>query len=58
MFSDFVYVASRYKHPDNQTMNEVKNILKDNDIDINQLDKIKTDHCQEAESSTAIGSFT
>jgi hypothetical protein len=39
-------------------MKEVQKILKDNNIDIRQLVEITTNHCQEAESSTAGGSST
>ena len=41
-----VYVGYRSQHPDENTVENVKKELQENNIDINQLVKWPTDHCQ------------
>jgi hypothetical protein len=49
-------VSFRSQHPDEATKKEVQKILQDNDIYVSEIVEIKTDHCQQAESSRERGS--
>jgi len=42
-----IYVVFRHAHPDNATIEDVKKVLHDNDIDFNQLKDWYTDRCRE-----------
>jgi outer membrane lipopolysaccharide assembly protein LptE/RlpB len=46
-----MYVAFRSSQPDNETVQEVKEKLQNNNIDVSQLEDRPTNHCQPAESS-------
>jgi hypothetical protein len=39
------YVGFRTPNPDEETLNEVKRHLKENELDFNQLVKFDTNHC-------------
>jgi hypothetical protein len=52
-----VYVGYRSYRPDETTVKDVLNDLQDNNIDVDQLVEITTDHCEEAESSIEGESF-
>jgi hypothetical protein len=39
------YVAFRTPNPDEETLNDVKRHLKENELDFNQLVKFDTNHC-------------
>jgi hypothetical protein len=58
LLAEYVYVSYRSQHPDKATVNIVQKKLQENNIDVNQLAEYKTDHCQQAESSTERGSTT
>jgi len=46
LFAVTVYVAFRSILPDEETMEQVKKDLLENNIDITQLKKVTTNHCQ------------
>jgi len=46
MLAESVYVAYRSYHPEEGTVNTVKQKLKENNIDISELVESKFDHCQ------------
>ena len=52
MLAEPIYVAYRTYLPDERTVNEVKQKLEENNIDIEQLVEWPVDHCQPEESST------
>jgi hypothetical protein len=47
-----IYVGYRNQHPDKETVERVQKKLKENKIDVTELVKYRTDHCQKTESPT------
>jgi hypothetical protein len=47
----YVYVSFRSRNPNRGTVMEALKALQENNIDIRQLARLKTDHCQQAKSS-------
>jgi hypothetical protein len=45
MLADPLYVGFRSYHPDNETVEEVKQKLRENNFDVNQLIEWPTDNC-------------
>jgi hypothetical protein len=58
MFAELLYVAYRRSHPKNKTVEEVRQKLQENNIDISQLLAWTVDHCQVPDSSTEKESST
>jgi len=56
MLAEPLYVGYRTSHPDKKTVEEVKQKLKENNINICELVEWPVDHCQVPESSTQEGS--
>jgi len=52
MLAEPLYAGYRTYLPDERTVNEVKQKLEENNIDIEQLVEWPVDHCQPEESST------
>jgi hypothetical protein len=50
-----VYVAYRRLIPDEETVKDVKKLLKENNIEYSQLEEWPTKNCKEAESSLGGG---
>jgi hypothetical protein len=40
-----IYIAFRTPNPDEDTLKDVKKVLKENELDFNQLVKWETNHC-------------
>ena len=50
LLSASVYVAFRHSHPDKETVEEVKEVMQDNNIDVSRFVESKAEHCQQAKS--------
>jgi hypothetical protein len=55
MIAVAVYVGYRNKHPDEETVQNVLEELKEHNIDVNTLVAYPSKHCQLAESSNVEG---